>query len=74
MDSTLIQTLIGSGPLGLVAYLMLRQMQKIADDRLAYDKDRLETDKKLVRALTVLGMRILGRPIEESDTDGNSSS
>ncbi|WP_129792556.1 hypothetical protein [Sphingosinicella sp. CPCC 101087] len=73
MESTLIQTLIGSGPLGLVAFLMLKQMEKIAAERLAYDKDRLEMDRKLERALTVLAMRILGRPIDESDVHGDRS-
>jgi len=69
MDTTLVQQLIGSGPLGIVAWLMLKQMKEIAAERLAYDRDRLEVDRRLERALTTLAMRILGRPIGGEDSD-----
>lgn len=64
MDQSLLQTILGSGPLGIVAYLLLRQLQKAADDRLQYDKDRLETDKKLVAALTFLAAKVTGKPYD----------
>ncbi len=64
MEQSLLQTVLGSGPLGIVAFLLLRQLQKAADDRLQYDKDRLETDKKLVAALTFIATKITGKPYD----------
>jgi hypothetical protein len=73
MEAPLVNALIGSGPAGIVALFFYFQMKADRDatradraERLQYDKDRLETDKKLTAALTALVMKITGRP-----PDGN---
>jgi len=61
METTLIQSLLASGPLGVVAWILLQQLKTDRSERLQYEKDRLETDKKLASALTALSMKITGK-------------
>lgn len=57
----LIQSLIGSGPLGVVCFIILQQMRADRAERLAFDQARLDTDKKLAVALTALALKITGK-------------
>ncbi|MCA1199130.1 hypothetical protein K9B35_14225 [Sphingomonas sp. R647] len=67
MEQGLVQALIGSGPIGIFALYFYLQTKADRDalrqeraDRLIFDKDRLETDKKIAAALTVLAFKITG--------------
>lgn len=62
MDATpIINTLLGSGPVGVAACLLLWQNYQDRKERLQFDRERLDTDKKLVIALTALALKITGR-------------
>jgi hypothetical protein len=69
METAVVQGLLALGPGGVMCWILLQQMKLDRSDRredraerLAYDKDRLETDKGLVRSLTALSLKIEGRP------------
>lgn len=64
MDATLISALLGSGPVGIVCWILLQQLKSDRADRLQYDKDRLETDKQLAGALMALALKITGKPFD----------
>ncbi|MEG3182133.1 hypothetical protein [Sphingomonas sp. LT1P40] len=67
MEATFVQALIGSGPIGIFALYFYLQTKADREalraeraDRLIYDRERLETDKKVAAALTVLVFKITG--------------
>ncbi len=60
----ILSSLITSSPLGIAFWLLLNQFKSDRAERLQYDKDRLDMDKKLVAAMTTLAMKITGRPID----------
>lgn len=64
MDPTLLNAILGSGPMGIIVWILLQQRKEERSERLAYDKERLETDKRLAIALTSLAIKITGRPVD----------
>ncbi|NLS28148.1 hypothetical protein S2M10_31570 [Sphingomonas sp. S2M10] len=68
MDPSIISALVGSGPLGVVCLFLLQQRKEERAERLQYDKDRLETDKSMARAIMALAMKVTGKP-----TDGDQA-
>ena len=68
MDATLIQALVGSGPLGLIiAWMMWERRQDKADrkeleqKRLDHDERRLAADLRMIAALTALTLKVTGQ-------------
>ena len=71
MDPSLLQGLIGLGPGGIMAGIMLYLNKQDRADRAADRAERLQLDReetqakeKLAKALTALSMKITGRPID----------
>lgn len=79
MDPATINSLIGAGPVGVLAFMAYLSLQWVRADReqqredrqerLSADRDRTETDKKLATAVTVLAMRVTGRPPGGGDSE-----
>lgn len=51
MDPTFLTALINAGPTGIVALVLIWIQQSGKSERLAYDRDRLETDKAIAAVL-----------------------
>ncbi|MFN3944593.1 MAG: hypothetical protein ACK4K7_06675 [Allosphingosinicella sp.] len=63
MDANAIITgIFQGGPVAVACYLLLQHIKAAAADRLSYDKERLETDKRIASALTALAIFITGKP------------
>jgi hypothetical protein len=72
METAIVQALLSLGPGGIMCWVLLQQMkldreqrQRDTDARLAYDKDRLEVDRKVAVALTALAIGITGKLPDE---------
>lgn len=62
MDATpIINALINSGPIGIAACILLWQSNRDRAERLIFDRERLDNDKKLASALTALALKITGK-------------
>lgn len=52
MEPSILTALINAGPTGIVAVVLIWIQQSGKAERLAYDKDRLETDKAIAAVLS----------------------
>jgi hypothetical protein len=71
METAFVQALIGSGPIGLACWILLQQRKEDRAERaqeraerLELDKERLASERKLAAAITILALKITGKPFD----------